>query len=84
MNFLDTVRKFNGVDIDQTSNFNHIHCASYIDKIFEHHNWHNLTMQTPPTPIQADNKHQAEIQLTKGPDDPKEAKYLEIKMGFNY
>ena len=34
--------------------------------------------------MRADNKHQAEIQLTRGPDDPKEAKALETKMGFNY
>ena len=56
--------KFNGVDIDQAQNYNHIHCASYIDKIIQHHNWQNLMTCTPPTPIQADNKYQADIQFS--------------------
>ena len=32
LNFLATVQKFNGVNIDQTRNYNHIHCTSYINK----------------------------------------------------
>ena len=28
LNNLGTVQKFNGVDIDLTQNYNHIHCAS--------------------------------------------------------
>ena len=84
LNFLGTVTKFNGVDVEQTRNYNHVHCQSYIDKIIEHHNWNNLITRNPPTPMRADSQHQAEIQLTRGPDDPKEAKALETKMGFNY
>ena len=39
LNFLGTVKKFNCVDVDQTRNYNYIHCTSYIDKIIEHHKW---------------------------------------------
>ena len=38
LNSLSTVRKFNGVDIDQICNYSHIHCVSYINKIIQHHN----------------------------------------------
>ena len=39
LNFLGTVQRFNGVDVKQTQNYNHIHCSTYINKIVEHHNW---------------------------------------------
>ena len=41
LNFLGNVRKFNGVDVDQTKHFSHIHCSTYIDKIVTHHKWEN-------------------------------------------
>ena len=84
LNFLGTVRGFNGVNVDQTKHYNHIHCSTYIDKIVKHHNWENLPAQTPPTPFQANSQHQAEIQLAKGPKDSKEALRLQKKIGFNY
>ena len=34
--------------------------------------------------MQADNKYQADIQLSQGPEDPIKAKDLEKTMGFNY
>ena len=34
--------------------------------------------------MQADNKHQGNLQLVQGPDKMTEAKSLEQKMGFNY
>ena len=84
LNFLGTVRRFNGVDVDQTQNYNHIHCSTYIDKIVDHHKWQNLTTRTPPTPMCANNKHQANLQLARGPDEMTDAKSLEQNMGFNY
>ena len=34
--------------------------------------------------MQADNKYQADIQLSRGPEDPIKVKDLEKTMGFNY
>ena len=55
LNFLGTVQKFNGVDVDQTKHFNDIHCWTFIDKVVTHHQWENEPCRTPPTPFQADN-----------------------------
>ena len=84
LNFLGTVRKFNGVDINQTKHFNHIHCSTYINKIVTHHQWENEPCRTPPTPFGADNQYQALIQTSRGPEDPKDALKLQKHMGFNY
>ena len=84
LNTLGLVRKFNGVDVEQTRNYNKVHCATYINKIVKHHGWENETTRTNPTPMRADNNYQREIQETKGPTDPKEQAALQKKMGFNY
>merc|ERR1711884_778153 len=55
LNFLGTIQKFNGVDVDQTKHFNHIHYLTYIDKIVQQHNWENEQIRTKPTPFRADN-----------------------------
>ena len=39
LNNLGTIRKFNGVNIDQTQSYNHLHCETYINKIVTHHGW---------------------------------------------
>ena len=42
LNILGIVRKFNGVDVEQTQNYNHVHCKTYIERICKHHGWTNL------------------------------------------
>ena len=76
LNVLGTVRKFNGVNIDQTQDFNHVHCQTYTEKIVSHHGWENLTLISRPTPMKTDNKYQADIQLHEGSEDQFEASKL--------
>ena len=38
LNNLGTIRKLNGVNINQTESFYHLHCETYINKIVTHHN----------------------------------------------
>ena len=59
LNVLGTVRNFNRVKIDQTRDFNHVHCQTYIEKIVSHHGWENVTSR--PTPMKTDDKYQADI-----------------------
>lgn len=77
LNFLGTVQKFNVVNVDQTKHFNHIHYSTYIDKIVNHHGRENVPAQI------LGNKFQADIQMTKGCDNPKKVFNLQKIMGFN-
>jgi hypothetical protein len=75
---------FNGVNVEQTRYYNHIHCATYIEKIVSHHGWVNLNIRSPPMPMQSDSKYQADIQTSRGPESIKEQKELEKRMRFSY
>lgn len=68
LNTLGLVRKFNGVDIEQTRNYNKVHCALYIDKIVAHHGWQNEIMRRNPTPMRADNSYKRELFLSRAPN----------------
>ena len=84
LNNLGIIRKFNGVNIDQTQSYNHLHCETYIDKIVLHHGWQNLKLANKPIPMNTDTEYQTKIQLNEGPESIKEQKQLEKKMGFSY
>ena len=84
LNKLGTIRKFNGVNIDQKRNFNHVHCKTYIKKIVEHHNWQHETMRARPIPMKTDVEYQTRIQLEEGPESLKDQQQLEEQMGFSY
>ena len=84
LNNLGTIRKFNGVNIDQTRSFNHVHCETYIKKIVTHHKWQHEKIRTKPIPMKTDVDYQTRIQLEEGPDSLKEQQNLEKQMGFSY
>ena len=84
LNKLGTIRKFNGVNIDQKRDFNHVHCETYIKKIVHHHGWQNETTRVKPIPMKTDVDYQTRIQLEEGPESLKERKHLERQMGFSY
>jgi hypothetical protein len=42
LNQLGTIRQFNGVNVEQTRYYNHVHCQTYIGKIVSHHGWDKL------------------------------------------
>ena len=67
LNNLGTIQKFNGVNIDQTQSYNHVHCKTYINKIVEHHDWQHLKTANKPIPKRTDTEYQTRIQLNEGP-----------------
>ena len=77
LNTFGLIRNFNGVDIEQTRNYNKVHCATYINKIVTHHEWQNETMRKNPTLIKTYNSYQRDLQEATGPIDPAEQKALE-------
>jgi hypothetical protein len=84
LNQLGTIRKFNGVNLEQTKYYNHVHCQTYIKKIVSHHGWDKIKIRSPPTPMKSDSKYQVDIQTSRGPESLKEQKELECRMGFSY
>ena len=61
LNNLGTIRKFNGVNIEQTQSYNHVHCKTYINKIVEHHGWQHLETANKPVPMRTDTEYQSRI-----------------------
>ena len=84
LNDLGVIKRFNGMDTQQTKHYVKLHAATYISKIIEHHGWQNEKTSNTPVPMRNDSTYQAQIQLEEGPNDPKEQKQLEQQMQFNY
>ena len=84
LNNLGTIQKFNGVNIDQTQSFNHVHCETYRKKIVHHHKWQHEKIRARPIPMKTDVEYQTRIQLEEGPESLKEQQQLEKLMGFSY
>eukprot|EP00980_Cylindrotheca_fusiformis_P020335 scaffold7349_cov135-Cylindrotheca_fusiformis.AAC.1 len=84
LNDLGTIKRFNGLDVEQTSTYVKIYCQSYIEKIVEHHGWTNEQHHNLPIPMRNDSESLKILQTTQGPTDPKEKQQLETAMGFSY
>jgi hypothetical protein len=78
LNQLGTIRKFNGVNVEQTRYYNHIHCATYIEKIVSHHGWDKLKIQSPPKLMKSDSKYQVDIQTSRGPESIKRIPVISV------
>jgi len=83
---LGIVKRFNGVEIEQTQYFVKLHNAMYIQKILNKHGWMHDTYHSSArtVPMRSDSKYLFELENTKGPMDDKEKVNLELKMKFNY
>jgi hypothetical protein len=76
--------RISGNPPEQTRDYNHVQCATCIEKIVSHHGWDKLKIRSPPPPMKSDSKFQADIQTSRGPESIKEQKVLEKRMGFSY
>jgi hypothetical protein len=84
LNDLGVIKRFNGMDIDQTRHYVRLSCHTYIDKIISHHSWEHEKHANKPIPMRNDSTYLAELELTEGPSDPADQRALEQQMGFNY
>ena len=66
LNDLGIIRKFNGVNIQQTRWFVKISCEDYIMKILLHHQWQDLKASNLPLPMRSESKYHG----TKGNSRP--------------
>jgi hypothetical protein len=72
LNDLGIIRKFNGVNIQQTRWFVKISCEDYILKILMHHQWQELKASNLPLPMRSDSKYQRDLELAPRPTTPHE------------
>ena len=84
--YLGLLQRFNGVDIDQTSEYIKIHCTTYIDKILSEHDWfdHASPCHTFPIPIKSENSYSRKLETATVPSTTREGFALQREMKFNY
>lgn len=75
---------FNGINIQQTSDFIKILCEKYILKILQGHGWESLGRTPVKTPMVYNSKALNEIATTQGPTDSVEASKLQLQHKFNF
>ena len=78
------ITRHNGIDIIQTRHFTRIYCKTYIEKIASTKTFDLQPTHVQPIPMHNDTKYIAELETTKGPDNPIQQKQLEDEMGFHY
>lgn len=84
LNDLGIIKRFNGLDVQQTSKYIKLSCESYITKIVKHHGWDKEHTKNLPVPMRNDSDTMTKIQTEKGPTNLKEKRNLEKEMGFSY
>jgi hypothetical protein len=84
LNELGVIKRFNGLDIQQTRHYVKISCQTYIGKTVEHHKWQQEHTANLPIPMRNDSTYLANLELSYGPEDVKEQQELETQMGCSY
>ena len=86
MKNLGIIDSFNGVQIEQESQYIKLHNTKYIETILDKHGWLNDTYKSHrnPTPMRSDNKYLEQLENAVGPETEEERKQLEKSMGFKY
>jgi hypothetical protein len=84
LNDLGIIKRFNGVDIQQTRYFVKVFAETYLTRVLDHHGWLNLHASNIPIPMRTETAFMAALELTEGPTDEHEKKALEKEMGFSY
>jgi Reverse transcriptase (RNA-dependent DNA polymerase) len=84
LNDLGIIKRFNGMDVDQTKHFVKLSCHTYIDKVIKHHGWENEKHAHKPIPMRTESKYLSDLETNEGPEDVRAQQDLERQMGFNY
>ena len=87
MKILGVIDRYNGVQVDQTTDYIKIHNTEYISKILQRHNWlQDKDRETPniTTPMRSDSKYITQLETSSGPDTQDEKDALQQSMNFSY
>ena len=83
---LGLINNKNGVDVEQTCEYIHLHNTAYINKLLEQHKWlaQNTTpMHQFPLPMDLDNRYLHELEHVE-PLNQEDKQLLESKLKFKY
>ena len=83
---LGILKRYNGVDIDQTQDYIKLHANTYLDKILLGHSWIDPTqkMHHKPIPMQSDSEYINNIESSTPPATESNKISLQHDTGFNY
>ena len=81
---LGIIKRYNGLDIDQTKYYIKIHATTYLRHIITYHSWKNDLVKNLLIPLKSDSRYICKLTTTKGPECVKEQKQLEKEMDFKY
>ena len=89
MHDLGILRRFNGVDVQQTQDFIKIYNETFVRKILENYTWETSEDKSPkyPTPMRDDAAYMKQMDTDIGPDsklDKNGHSLLEKECGFKY
>ena len=79
---LGIISKFNGINIQQSQDFIKISCEDFIDRVLDHHQWHEQITQHNPIPMRDESTYLAQLEIAT-PPTLKEQEQLRTEF-FNY
>ena len=84
LNDLGVIRKFNGVNIQQTRWYIKISCQDYLLKILGNNGWLDLKASNQPIPMRQDPAHHRQLELAERPNTPQQQEQIQQQAGFSY
>ena len=83
---LGLLKRYNGVDIDQTQDYIKIYTRTYIDKILLGHKWFDpdKPLHHKPLPMKSESDYINNIESSTPPTTEADKINLQHEMGFNY
>ena len=78
------IRRFYGIDVEQTNEYIKILCPTYISKIMASKSFDLTTTQNKPIPMPSSPEFIRQMDSSIGPATDKEKQTLEKRMGFKY
>jgi hypothetical protein len=73
------IKRYNGVDIQQTRHFVKVSAETYLNRVLEHHGWLDLPASNVTIPMKTETAFMAKLELAEGPTDEKGKKALETE-----
>ena len=84
LNDLGIIRKFNGVNIQQTRWYIKVSCQDYMLKIQGNNGWLDLKAFRQPIPMRQDPAHHRQLELADRPRSPQQQEQIQQQAGFSY
>ena len=84
LNDLGVIKKFNGVNIQQTRWYIKISCQDYLLKILESNGWLDLKASNQPIPMRQDPTYHRQLELAERPTSPQQQEHIQKDAGFSY